>query len=129
MHHTRTLTSSATIQQTHIIEHYANGVLDTPPNYRQQSFVFANTIPFPKIKNALQHDTKRLQKVKSSSSRLIIAIRRGYSISERLIETNWLNMRDRRKLHSACFYHKVVIYKTPSNLYNKITFRQNVHTR
>nr|CAH7723194.1 unnamed protein product [Callosobruchus chinensis] len=74
-----------------------------------------------------QHDAKRIQKVQNSCLRLIHGTRRGNGISHKLVETNWLNMRNRRQLRSACFYHEVVTNKTPSNLYNKIIFRQDVH--
>nr|CAH7720723.1 unnamed protein product [Callosobruchus chinensis] len=36
-------------------------------------------------------------------------------------------MKDRRVLHSACLYHKVVTMKVPLKLHDKITFRHYVH--
>nr|CAI5821877.1 unnamed protein product [Callosobruchus analis] len=73
------------------------------------------------------HDTKRIQKVQNACLRLIHGIRRGKSTSHKLVQTNWLNMKDRRVLHSVCLYHKVVTTKVPLNLYDKITFRHYVH--
>nr|CAI5852127.1 unnamed protein product [Callosobruchus analis] len=73
------------------------------------------------------HDTKRIQKVQNACLRLIHGIRRGKSTSHKLVQTNWLNMKDRRVLHSVCLYQKVVTTKVPLNLYDKITFRHYVH--
>nr|CAH7745569.1 unnamed protein product [Callosobruchus chinensis] len=73
------------------------------------------------------HDTERIQKVQNACLRFIHGIRRGKSTSHKLVQTNCLNMKDRRVLHSACLYHKVVTMKVPLNLYDKITFWHYVH--
>lgn len=74
-----------------------------------------------------QVDIKRIQKVQNSCLRFIYGIRRGRGVSHKLSEANWLNMAKRRKLHSASFYHSIICNKTPEYLYNKITFRCDVH--
>lgn len=72
-------------------------------------------------------DKRRIQVIQNSCLRLIFGIRRRHSISHKLVHTGWLNMSNRRRLHSACLFHKIVINKTPSYLSRKITYRSDVH--
>lgn len=72
-------------------------------------------------------NVKRIQMVQNSCLRFICGIRRRERISHRIKEIGWLDMDARRKLHCACMFHKVVLNKTPAYLYNKITFRTDVH--
>lgn len=69
----------------------------------------------------------RIQKVQNSCLRLIYGIRKFERISHKLREANWLNMESRRKVHSACFYHRVIYYNTPPYLHDKIVYRSHVH--
>ena len=71
---------------------------------------------------------RKIQKVQNSCLRLIYGIRKRDKISHKLIDTKWLNMEGRRRLHEACFYHKILLCKSPSYLYNKIIFRSHVHS-
>lgn len=72
-------------------------------------------------------DIKRIQIVQNNCLRLIFGIRRRQRISHKLKEIPWLNMINRRKLHKLCFYHKLILHKMPPYLYNKITYRTDVH--
>lgn len=48
-------------------------------------------------------------------------------ISYTLRIVNWLNMKNRRLLHSIALFMKIINTKTPPYLYNKITYRSDVH--
>lgn len=74
-----------------------------------------------------QIQKNRIQKIQNSCLRLIYGIRKFEQISHKLREANWLNMEGRRKVHSACFYHRIIFYKTPAYLHNKIIYRSHVH--
>lgn len=69
----------------------------------------------------------RIQKLQNCCIRFICGIRRGQGVSHKLPELGWLNMANRRKVHSICFFFKIIKYRTPPYLYNKITFRTDVH--
>lgn len=69
----------------------------------------------------------RIQRVQNSCLRFIFGIRKFDRISHKLKEIGWLNMNFRRKLHSACFYHNIVLNKTPNYLHRKIIYRSHVH--
>lgn len=72
-------------------------------------------------------EKRRIQLMQNSCLRLIYGIKKYERISHKLKESNWLNMQNRRQLHSACFYHKIITLKSPPYLYNKIIFRSHVH--
>lgn len=72
-------------------------------------------------------DRARLQKLQNSCIRLIFGIRRGNRVSYKLRELAWLNMTNRRILHSRMFFYKILKYRSPPYLYQKITFRTDVH--
>lgn len=71
--------------------------------------------------------THKIQKLQNSCLRLVYGIRRNQRISHKLKDIKWLNMSNRRLLHAACLFHTLVLNKTPIYLYNKITFRTDVH--
>lgn len=71
--------------------------------------------------------SKRVQRIQNSCTRIICGVRRSEHISHKIKEIGWLNMNNRRLLHSAIFYHKIITTETPSYLYNKIRFRTDVH--
>nr|CAI5820014.1 unnamed protein product [Callosobruchus analis] len=71
---------------------------------------------------------QKIQKVENSCLRLIHGIRRRNSISYTLKPTGWLNMQNRRLLHSACLYHRIITEQNPVYLHRKIKFRTDVHT-
>lgn len=72
-------------------------------------------------------DTRRIQKLQNSCIRLICGIRRRRGVSYKLRELGWLNMFNRRALHSICLYYKIIKFKVPPYLYNKLKFRTDVH--
>lgn len=72
-------------------------------------------------------DTRRIQKVQNSCIRLIYGIRRRNRVSHKLKDLSWLNMYNRRKLHATILYYKIIKNKSPPYLYDKISFRTDVH--
>ena len=72
-------------------------------------------------------DKRRIQSVQNSCLRLIYGVRKYQHISHKLAESNWLNMEERRELHQACFFHKIIFLKCPTYLYKRIIFRTHVH--
>lgn len=72
-------------------------------------------------------DQSRIQRVQNACIRFIFGIRKYQSVSHKLLELKWLNMKERRILHMCCFYHKVITSKTPSYLYSKIAFGDTLH--
>lgn len=76
----------------------------------------------------LARDKHRIQVIQNSCMRLIFGIRRRQHISHRLDELGWLNMANRRLLHAACLFYRIIQYKTPPYLYEKIQFRTDVHS-
>lgn len=73
-------------------------------------------------------DIRRIQKVQNSCLRFIFGIRRRNRISHKLIDLGWLNMYNRRVLHTSCFVYKVIKNKCPPYLLQKLTFRTDVHS-
>lgn len=72
-------------------------------------------------------DVRRIQKVQNSCLRLIYGIRHRQRISHKLRDAKWLNMYNRRKLHMTYFFYKIVKYKSPSYLHDKISYRTDIH--
>lgn len=72
-------------------------------------------------------DRQRIQRVQKSCLRYIYGIRKFQPVSHKLITAKWSDMESRRKFHAACLYHSIIIFKHPPYLYNKITFRSDVH--
>lgn len=72
-------------------------------------------------------DAHRIQVLQNSCLRLIYGVRRRQRISHRLRENNWLSMANRRLHHAAVLFHKIILFKSPPYLLNKITYRSDVH--
>lgn len=72
-------------------------------------------------------DGRRVQRVQNSCLRFIYGIRRRERISHMVERTGWLSMAARREFHSACFFYKLMLSKSPPYLYNRIQFRTDVH--
>lgn len=70
----------------------------------------------------------RIQRIQNSCLRFIFGIRKFEPITHKLAEVSWLNMADRRYLRMACLFQKIITDKQPAYLYNKISFRTDVHT-
>lgn len=75
-----------------------------------------------------KQDRDRVQRVQRSCLRFVFGIRKFDPVIHKLKSCNWLDMENRRKLHSAVLFHGIVFNKTPPYLYNKIKFRADVHT-
>ncbi|KAK9881892.1 hypothetical protein WA026_018089 [Henosepilachna vigintioctopunctata] len=73
-------------------------------------------------------DAKRVEMIQRSCLRFIWGIRKFDRVTYKLRVSRWLTMENRRRLHSAMLYFKIIKYKTPPYLYNKIRFRSDVHT-
>lgn len=73
-------------------------------------------------------DIGRIQKLQNGCLRLIFGIRKYSHISHTFYDINWLNMLNRRRLHAATLFFKVISHKAPQYLYQRITFRSDVHT-
>jgi len=72
-------------------------------------------------------DSRRIQVLQNSCLRFTYGFRRREHVTPFLLRSGWLCMRDRRLLHVTTFYHKILTEKTPPYLYDKITFRTDVH--
>jgi len=72
-------------------------------------------------------DVKRIQKMQNYCIRLIYGIRRRQRVSNKLKELGWLNMVQRRTLHSVCLFYKIIKFKSPPYLLEKLKFRTDVH--
>lgn len=77
--------------------------------------------------NIDSRDARRIQVLQNACLRLIYGVRRRRPISHKLASNRWLNMANRRFLHAASFYHSVLLHKCPPYLYERITFRSDVH--
>lgn len=69
----------------------------------------------------------RIQRVQNSCIRFIYGIRKFQHVSHKFSELGWLKMQYRFNVYMLCLYHKILIFKSPPYLYNKITFRSDVH--
>lgn len=87
-------------------------------------FRFCDTVYGPFL---YSDDVRRIQVVQNACLRLIFGLRKNRRISHKLREVGWLNMSNRRVLHSACLYHKIIANRVPAYLHRKIVFRADVH--
>lgn len=71
--------------------------------------------------------TQRIQRVQNTCLRFIYGIPKFAHISHKLSDARWLNMTNRRYLQSAILFHKIISEEKPPYLYNKISFRTDVH--
>lgn len=69
----------------------------------------------------------RIQKIQNACLRFIYGIKKYEHISHKLFDAGWLTMQHRRILQSQCLFHQILLTKKPPYLYNKITFRTDVH--
>ena len=88
-------------------------------------FNYSDMLYGPSLNYLYKH---KIQKVQNFCLRLIYGIRRGQRVSHKLKDVGWLNMYNRRLLHAANLYHKIITLKSPPYLYEKIKFRTDVHT-
>nr|CAI5865214.1 unnamed protein product [Callosobruchus analis] len=90
-------------------------------------FNFCDTVYGPSIDSI---DTRRTQVVQNACLRLICGIRRRQHtrISDKLKDTGWLNMSQRRFIHSASMYQKLLRNKQPTYAFNKINFQKIIQS-
>lgn len=72
-------------------------------------------------------DQRKIQVLQNACLRFIYGIRRRQHISHKLIVNNWLSMTNRRLHHAATLFHRILLFKSPPYLLNKVTFRSDVH--
>lgn len=72
-------------------------------------------------------DRRRIQVVQNRCIRFIFGLSRREHVSHKLSEIGWLNMEARRRLHAACFYHRLISGGSPSYLVRLIKYRTDVH--
>lgn len=70
----------------------------------------------------------RIQLIQNCCLRYIFGLRKFDRVSHTLRDAGWLCMKDRREAQTLSLYHKIILFKSPPYLYNKITFRCDVHT-
>lgn len=87
-------------------------------------FTYCSQVYGPRI---LFESAQRIQRVQNACLRLIFGINKFNRISHKLSELSWLNMANRRLLQAACLYHQIITQKCPTYLFNKISFRCDVH--
>ena len=64
------------------------------------------------------YNALRVQKLQNSCLRLIYGIKKFDHISPTLQLNGWLNMKNRRYIHSACFHRNIILYKSPPYLFS-----------
>ena len=70
----------------------------------------------------------RVQRVQNSCVRLIFGLRRRDHVSGYLKTVGWLNMTNRRTIHSVLTYYKIINTEKPPYLVHKIVTRSDVHS-
>lgn len=87
-------------------------------------FNYADSVYGPCITKAVQG---RIQRIQNACIRLICGIRKYDHISHKYAELKWLKMHERRFLHACCLFHNIIISKSPPYLFEKISYRTDVH--
>jgi len=72
-------------------------------------------------------DSARVQRIQKACVRFICGLRSRTSVSSKIEEMGWLSMENRRFLHCASMFHRVLAVSRPSYLHRKITYRTDVH--
>lgn len=74
-----------------------------------------------------QETHSRVQRVQNSCIRFIYGIRKYEHVSHKLKELRWLPMKERFSFISLCLFHKIILYKCPPYLYDKLNYRTDIH--
>lgn len=74
-----------------------------------------------------KRNCQRLQRVQNCCVRLVCHLRKRRPVTQKLLELKWLPMIKRRFLHCGSLFNKLLLIKKPTYLYQKITFRSDVH--
>jgi len=72
-------------------------------------------------------DKNRVQRIQNSCIRFIYGVRRWSRVTHLLKPTGWLSMADRRSLHAACAFHKIIRTGVPQYLSRRVRYRTDVH--
>jgi len=72
-------------------------------------------------------ERRRIQVLQNSCLRFSYSLRARERVTSFRERSGWLCMRDRRCLHVASFYHRVISEGAPLYLFNKVAFRSDVH--
>ena len=74
------------------------------------------------------HLRMRVQRVQNSCIRLIFGLRRRDHVSNNIKSIGWLNMTNRRIIHTALTFYKIINTGKPPYLMRKVVTRSDVHT-
>ena len=74
------------------------------------------------------HLKTRIQRVQNSCIRLIFGLRRRDHVSGKIKSIGWLNMVNRRVIHTALMFYKIVDTGKPPYLVDKVRTRSDVHS-
>ena len=88
-------------------------------------FNYADVVYSPFLAYHLQ---MRVQRVQNSCIRLIFGLRRRDHVSNNLKSIGWLNMTNRRIIHTALTFYKIINTGKPPYLMRKVVTRSDVHT-
>lgn len=77
----------------------------------------------------LDRDRTTLQRIQNACIKFSFNLRKFDHISERFLESKWLNLDERFKYHLACLVYKIDKYQTPEYLYLKLLRGSDTHER
>lgn len=77
----------------------------------------------------LKKDQESLQKIQNSCLRFSYSLRKFDHISGKLLESNWLTLAERYKLHLACLIYKINRKQKPPYLFEKLVRGVDIHHR
>jgi len=72
-------------------------------------------------------DRRRIQRIQNSCLRYIYGLRRRDRVSHLIRQSGWLGMAERRSLHAATMFHRIIKTGIPSYLTCRIRYRTDVH--
>lgn len=69
----------------------------------------------------------KIQKVQNACLRFSFGIRKFQHVSHKLFTAKWLNMKNRYVLYQSSLFQKIMLQQLPGYLYNRITYRTDIH--
>lgn len=69
----------------------------------------------------------KIQMLQNACIRFAYGIRKYEHISGKLAQSGWFRMKKYFKISELCLFHSIMNSKTPPYLYNRITFKTDVH--
>lgn len=73
-------------------------------------------------------DQSRIQKIQNFCCRFVFSLRKYSHVSNKITELKWLSMANRTKYHFCFYLYKLMKYKIPLALYEKLMTRSSLHT-